>query len=167
MLRGKTIAKSRRPAPPFTEVFIWSPKQKNAWPSSAWSTAQTLLAKGFIFSGWTFRWTLSNFATWWDKTVADMFVIFVNRSSSCRAANAGVFIINDSLPLNRLPLNKAPAIVLTGSSCLTVSFEGIGNKEEDRFFLFEGMLEVRQRFFFLLQLEGLSLQLAIQKNEPT
>jgi len=55
-----------------------------------------------------------------------MFVICVNHSSSCRAANAGVFILNDLLPLNRLPLNKAHAIIL--SSCLTVSIEGIGGK---------------------------------------
>ena len=58
-----------------------------------------------------------------------MFVICVNHSSSCRAANAGVFILNDLLPLNRLPLNKAHAIIL--SSCLTVSIEGVGGKVED------------------------------------
>ena len=66
-----------------------------------------------------------------------MFVICVNRSSSCRAANAGVFITNDSLPLNRLPLNKAPAIIQ--KCCLTVSFACIGGKVEDRFYLFEGI----------------------------
>ena len=32
----------------YSWIFIWSPKQKNAWPSSAWSTAKTLLVKGFI-----------------------------------------------------------------------------------------------------------------------
>ena len=156
---GKIIAKSRNTAPPFSGIFIWSPKQKNGWPSTAWSTAQTLPVKGFIFPGWTVRWTLSNFPTWWDKTVGGMFVICVNFSSSCRAANAGVLIINDSLPLNRLRLNKAPAIIL--SSCLTDSFEGIGGKVEDCFFLFEGILDVRQSFFFLLQLGGFSLQLGV------
>ena len=34
--------------------------------------------------------------------------------------------MNDLLPLNRLPLNKAHEIIL--SSCLTVSIEGIGGK---------------------------------------
>ena len=105
-----------------------------------------------------------------------MFVICVNRSSSCKAANAGVLILNDSLPLNRLPLKKALAINL--SSCLTDSFLGIGGQVEDRFFLFEaqieGILEAKQRFFFLLQLGGLSLQLGVfsffciqKRNEPT
>ena len=34
--------------------------------------------------------------------------------------------MNDLLPFNRLPLNKAHEIILT--SCLTVSFEGIRGK---------------------------------------
>ena len=59
-------------------------------------------------------------------------------SASCRAANAGVFIMNDLLPLNRLPLNKANAIIL--SSFLTVSIEGIGGKVEEPFLLFEDIL---------------------------
>ena len=46
--------------------------------------------------------------------------------------------MNDLLPLNRLPLNKAHAIIL--SSCLTVSIQGIGGKVEDRLFLFESIL---------------------------
>ena len=90
-----------------------------------------------------------------------MFVICMNGSSSCRADNAGVFIINDSLPLNLLLLNKAPTIFL--SSCLTVSFASgdIRGKVEDCFFLFEGILEVRQRFSFLLQMRDFSLQLRV------
>ena len=48
--------------------------------------------------------------------------------------------MNDLLPLNRLPLNKAHEIIL--SSCLTVSIEGIGGKVEDPFLLFGGMREV-------------------------
>ena len=110
------------------------------------------------------RW--KHFFTWQhscDKSVADMFVICVNHSSSCRAANAGVFILNDLLPLNRLPLNKAHAIIL--SSCLTVSIEGVGGKVlgggspqlyyHDCSGPIPGRLrEVRQR----LQLGGFSLQ---------
>ena len=82
-----------------------------------------------------------------------MFVICVNCSSLGRSANAAVFIIDALLPLYWLPLNKAPAIIL--SSCLTVSFEGIGGKVEDSFFLFDGILEARQKFSFLLQSGGL------------
>ena len=92
-----------------------------------------------------------------------MLIICVNHPSSCTAAKAGVFIINDlasdSLPLNRLPVNKAPAIIL--SSCWTVSFEGNGGKVEGHFFLFESILEMRQRFSFLLQLGGFSLQMGV------
>ena len=108
-----------------------------------------------------------------------MFVICVNHSSSCRAANAGVFILNDLLPLNRLPLNKAHAIIL--SSCLTVSIEGIGGKVfgggspqlyyHDCSGRIPGRLrEVLQR----LQLGGFSLQQGVfsfycmqKKIEPT
>ena len=54
------------------------------------------------------------------------------------ATNAEVLIMNDLLPFNRLPLNKAHAIILR--SCLTVAIEGIGGKVEDRFFLVEGIL---------------------------
>ena len=46
--------------------------------------------------------------------------------------------MNDLLPLNRLPLNKANAIIL--SSFLTVSIEGIGGKVEEPFLLFEDIL---------------------------
>ena len=66
--------------------------------------------------------------------------------------------MNDLLPLNRLPLNKAHPIILI--SCLTVSFEGIGGKVVDSFFLFEGT--GKWHFFFVrlrLQLRGFGLQL--------
>ena len=75
--------------------------------------------------------------------------------------------MNDLLPLNRLPLNKAHAIIL--SSCLTVSFEGIRVKVEGSFFFLRAFSEVRLR----VQLGGFRLQLGIfsvyciQKNKPT
>ena len=65
-------------------------------------------------------------------------------------------ILNDLLPLYRLPINKAPAIM--PSSCLTDPFEGIRGQVEDCFLLFEGSLEASS---FLLQLGGFSLQLGV------
>ena len=59
-----------------------------------------------------------------------MFVICVNRSSSCRAANSGVFFINDSLPILKQSSCDYPKFLLDS---LRLSLKGIRGKVEDSF----------------------------------